>query len=89
MNNCLEKVGCFIAGQTDGFVPADRRLYALRDVTATVDSLGLITASIISKKAAENIRALVLDVKVGTGSYQKSLADAKVLSKSLVAILYN
>ncbi|KAK2713209.1 hypothetical protein QYM36_011788 [Artemia franciscana] len=89
MSNCLEKAGCFIAGQTDGFVPADRRLYALRDVTATVDSLGLITASIISKKAAENIRALVLDVKVGTGSYQKSLADAKVLSKSLVSTAAN
>lgn len=81
----LEKAGCVINGQTKDIAPADRKLYRLRDVTATVDSVPLIIASILSKKLAEGIDGLVLDVKVGTGAFMKEEASALELAGSLVS----
>ncbi|EBA14948.1 thymidine phosphorylase [Roseobacter sp. SK209-2-6] len=77
-------VGCSIVGATGSIAPADKRLYAIRDVTATVESLDLITASILSKKLAASPEALVLDVKIGTGAFMKSQAEAEALARSLV-----
>nr|XP_033815235.1 thymidine phosphorylase isoform X2 [Geotrypetes seraphini] len=86
MRKILEEVGCCIIGQTEELVPADKILYAIRDVTATVDSLPLITGSIICKKAAESLRALVLDVKYGSAALYKTLDSARELAKSMVTV---
>lgn len=79
----LKKIGCVITGTTSDVVPADRMLYALRDVTGTVPSVALITGSIMSKKMAESLNALSLDVKFGTGAFMKTRTLAEELSRSL------
>ncbi|MEM8631632.1 MAG: thymidine phosphorylase [Pseudomonadota bacterium] len=78
-------VGCAIVSATGSIAPADKRLYAVRDLTATVESVDLITASILSKKLAAGLDALVLDVKVGSGAFMKSHAEAKTLAQALVS----
>jgi thymidine phosphorylase len=82
----LLSVGAVVCAPTDGLAPADRKLYALRDVTATVECVPLIASSIMSKKIAEGAGALVLDVKVGSGAFMKSLDDARELASALVSI---
>jgi thymidine phosphorylase len=82
----LLSVGAVVCAPTDGLAPADRKLYALRDVTGTVDCVPLIASSIMSKKIAEGAGALVLDVKVGSGAFMKSLDDARELASALAAI---
>ena len=84
MKEAVEKIGCCIAVQNDAIAPADGVLYAIRDVTDTVDSVPLITASIVSKKAAEGLQALVLDVKCGSAAFMKTHEQAEELAKSMV-----
>lgn len=82
----LERIGVVMMGQTDRFCPADKKLYALRDVTGTVPSIPLITASIMSKKMAESLDRLVLDVKFGSGAFMRTREDAGILADSMIAV---
>ncbi len=82
---CVANAGCVISTSTEGIAPADKKIYALRDVTGTVESLPLITASIMSKKLAMGASALILDVKTGSGAFMRKYEDSKALAKSLIA----
>lgn len=86
LRKVVKQVGCAIIGQTDDLAPADRRLYAIRDVTATVENISLITASILSKKLAAGLDALILDVKTGSGAFMQTLADSTGLAESLATV---
>ncbi|WP_036255524.1 thymidine phosphorylase [Methylocapsa acidiphila] len=82
----VKSCGCAIIGQTRDLAPADKKLYAIRDVTATVESIPLITASILSKKLAAGLDALVMDVKMGSGAFLPSLAEAQALAASILSV---
>ena len=82
----VQKVGCVICGQTERMVPADKKLYSLRDVTGTVPSIPLIVSSILSKKLAENLDALVLDVKFGAAAFMQTKDDARALARAMVSL---
>ncbi len=84
----VRAAGCAVIGQTDDLAPADRRLYAIRDVTATVESIPLITASILAKKLAGGLQALVMDVKTGSGAFMPTLEQATALAESIVGVAH-
>ena len=86
LERVIRDVGCAIIGATDAFAPADKRVYAVRDITATVESLDLITASILSKKLAAGLDALVMDVKFGSGAFMAAFDDAVALAESIVTV---
>ncbi len=86
LRRTVRDAGCAVIGQTADLAPADRRLYAIRDVTATVESVALITASILSKKLAAGLQGLVMDVKVGNGAFASDIAVARELAQSLVQV---
>jgi thymidine phosphorylase len=86
LERVLREAGCAIVGASDELAPADRRLYAIRDVTATVESLPLIVASILSKKLAAGLQGLVLDVKVGNGAFCREFSEAQALAQALVRV---
>lgn len=82
----IERIGCAMIGQTEQIAPADRKLYALRDATATVESIPLIAASIMSKKLAEGLNGLVLDIKTGSGAFMKTVEESQALAETMIRL---